>query len=158
MLLDTEVSEFIIGNFVVIIFIISEDVLSHIFKFHLIFLKQSNQSSLDFFFIELLIFIGIVRNKQLINSFSNLSSEGVVRENELYFILVIAWGRAVNFKGITLIKLFIIFSDVEFISEVFQHCQEALDPVEVLIKRDKSIIIFVNLSKDFVKNVFLELI
>ena len=158
MLLDTEVSELVVSNFVVIISVISENVLSDVFKFIFVFLKQSNQSSMDFFFIELLIFIGIIRNKQFINSSSYLLGKAVVRENELNFILINRWERAIYFKCVVFIKLIIIFRDVEFITKIFNNCQESFNPIEVLIKSDKSVVVFVNLSKDFLKNGFFEFV
>lgn len=63
MLFHTEVSKLIKGDFVILIFVISEYVFDHIFELIFIFFEDSYQGCCNFLLVEFFVFIEIVRNK-----------------------------------------------------------------------------------------------
>ena len=154
MLLNTEVSQLIIGDLAVIVSVVPEHVSCNIFELVFVLLQKSDQSILDFLFVKLFVLILVVRNQELHDSLSDLSSEGVVGEGELlddWTWLRRRW-RSIVFKAVRFIVIFVIFKDIEFVSIVFQNSQESLDPIKVFFKADPSITILIDFGKDLVKD------
>lgn len=55
--------ELVVSDLSVVVAIVTEDILGHVFQLVLVFLQQANQGRLDLFLAELLILVAIVRDE-----------------------------------------------------------------------------------------------
>lgn len=63
MLLSAKIGELVVSDLSVVVAIVTEDILGHVFQLVLVFLQQANQGRLDLFLAELLILVAIVRDE-----------------------------------------------------------------------------------------------
>jgi hypothetical protein len=59
-LLGAEVGELVVGDLSVVVAVVPEDILGHIFQFVLVFLQQAHQGFLNLFLAELFVLVGII--------------------------------------------------------------------------------------------------
>ena len=78
MLLNAEVSQFIIGDYFVSVSVIPENISGHIGKLVLVFFQESAQSILDLNLIEFLVMICIEWNQKLQDSGSDSFRKSIV--------------------------------------------------------------------------------
>lgn len=65
MLLDIEIGELEVGNITIVVPVVSEDILHHIYDLSLVFFHDSLKRFGDLFLTELFVLVLVVRNDQL---------------------------------------------------------------------------------------------
>jgi hypothetical protein len=86
-LLDAEVGEFGVGDILIAIDVISEDIPGDVCQLKLILFEEVDECVMDFGFVEFLIVVLVEFDEKVPDTFADDIGETVVGEVELYFLL-----------------------------------------------------------------------
>lgn len=118
-LLNIEVGELEVGNIAIVVPIISEDILHHVYDLVFVLFHDALERFGYLFLTELLVLVVIVRDDELKNSCSDLLGEGIVIESESVdgicmqrWLWLFEWIRAVS--------ILVVLRNVELITSVNQ--------------------------------------
>ena len=117
-------------------------------------MQKTHQRRLDLVLAELLVFVQVVRNQQLPHTRAHLLGKGVIAKGERP---VEVW-KGKRRVGVCLIDFLIVLRNVELVSEVALHSEEALNPIKVFVVGDESVVVLVDFGEDLPEDVAAEVV